>query len=309
MIEEVDWSVGQVLQTVKALNLDGKTLVIFTSDNGHDAIPRPPLHGRKSQCWEGGFRVPCIARWPGRVPAGAECREMTVMFDWLPTLASLAGTEPPVKRTIDGKDIWQTLCSKAKTPHDHFVYYNIAGSASAIRCGRWKLHVLPSGGGDGEDLLARKPAEAPPWLYDLEADLGETQNVAKAHPDVVKLLREKLQHTDKVLTQEARPVWDNPKNAAPKTGVGAMAMPEAGKGWKATQDLPADTVVTDYNDYIEKLPGVERFGVADVKYYVDDTGRNAVAILVNVGDTQWTHLLVYDKQDKRTGVTKFVAGK
>jgi len=94
-----------------------------------------------------------------------------------------------------------------------------------------------------------------------------------------------------------------------KTGVGATAVPEAMKGWKATNGLPADTVVTDYNDYIEKLPKAERPGVANVKYYVDDTGRNAVAVLVVVGDTQWTHLLVYDKQDKRTNVTKFVAKK
>ncbi len=81
------------------------------------------------------------------------------------------------------------------------------------------------------------------------------------------------------------------------------------KGWKATQDLPDDTVVTDYNDYIERLPKAERPGVSDVKYYVDGTGRNAVAVLVNAGGPQWTHLLVYDKQNKRTGVTKFVAGK
>jgi hypothetical protein len=97
--------------------------------------------------------------------------------------------------------------------------------------------------------------------------------------------------------------------AAPKTAAAATAGPEALKGWKATNDLPADTVVTDYNEYIEKLPKAERPGVSDVKYYVDRTGRNAVAVLVIVGDTQWTHLLVYDKQDKRTGVTKFVAGK
>ena len=97
--------------------------------------------------------------------------------------------------------------------------------------------------------------------------------------------------------------------AAPKTAAAATAGPEALKGWKATNDLPADTVVTDYNEYIEKLPKAERPGVSDVKYYVDGTGRNAVAVLVIVGDTQWTHLLVYDKQNKRTGVTKFVAGK
>ena len=96
---------------------------------------------------------------------------------------------------------------------------------------------------------------------------------------------------------------------APAAGVVAPAKAEALKGWNATQDLPDDTVVTDYNDYIERLPKAERPGVSDVKYYADGTGRNAVAVLVNVGGTQWTHLLVYDKQNKRTGVTKFVAGK
>lgn len=99
------------------------------------------------------------------------------------------------------------------------------------------------------------------------------------------------------------------EKTAPAAGAAPTAGPEALKGWKATQDLPADTVVTDYNEYIEKLPKAERPGVSDVKYYVDGTGRCAVAVLVNVGDTQWTHLLVYDKQNKRTGVTKFVAGK
>ena len=99
------------------------------------------------------------------------------------------------------------------------------------------------------------------------------------------------------------------EKTVPKTAAGATAGPEALKSWKATNDLPADTVVTDYNEYIEKLPKAERPGVSDVKYYVDGTGRNAVAVLVIVGDTQWTHLLVYDKQDKRTGVTKFVDGK
>jgi hypothetical protein len=90
---------------------------------------------------------------------------------------------------------------------------------------------------------------------------------------------------------------------------GATAVPEALKGWKATQDLPDDTVVTDYNAYIEKLPKAERPGVSDVKYYVDGTGRYAVAVLVNVDGNQWTHLVVYDKQNKRTGVTKFVSGR
>ena len=94
---------------------------------------------------------------------------------------------------------------------------------------------------------------------------------------------------------------------APKPGDGPTAVPDALKGWKATTDLPAEAVVADYNAFIDKLPKAERPGVADVKYYVDDKGRNAVAILVVVDDTRCTHLLAYDKQHKRTGVTKFVA--
>ncbi|MCE9568025.1 MAG: formylglycine-generating enzyme family protein [Planctomycetes bacterium] len=95
----------------------------------------------------------------------------------------------------------------------------------------------------------------------------------------------------------------------PKSGDDATALPDALKGWKATTDLPAEAVVTDYNAYIQTLPKAERPGVSDVKYYVDDTGRNAVAVLVNVGGERWTHLLVYDKQNKQTSVTKFVANK
>ncbi len=95
----------------------------------------------------------------------------------------------------------------------------------------------------------------------------------------------------------------------PKSGDGPTAVPDVLKGWKATTDLPAEAVVADYNAYIEKLPKGERPGVADVKYYADDTGRNAVAVLVVVDGTRWTHLLVYDKQHKRTSATKYAAGK
>jgi len=110
-----------------------------------------------------------------------------------------------------------------------------------------------------------------------------------------------------IATFEARQSPKEGEKAAPKPG--AANVPDALKGWKETKDLPADTVVDDYNEYIEKLPKAERPGVSDVKYYVDDTGRNAVAVLVNVGDQRWTHLLVYDKQNKRTGASKSVTGK
>jgi|GEM_PF-1229166 len=96
---------------------------------------------------------------------------------------------------------------------------------------------------------------------------------------------------------------------ATKPGDGPTGVPDALKGWKGTTDLPAEAVVADYNAYIEKLPKGERPGVADVKYYADDAGRSAVAVLVVVDGTRWTHLLVYDEQHKRTGATKYAAGK
>lgn len=123
---------------------------------------------------------------------------MTISFDWLPTLAALAGTAPTADRKIDGKDIWSVMCGKAKSPHDHFVYYNTGGKATAIRSGKWKLHVHPEASGKATTATG---------LYDLEADIGETNDVAQAHADIVKLLVDKLQQTDQMLTKEARPVF------------------------------------------------------------------------------------------------------
>lgn len=101
----------------------------------------------------------------------------------------------------------------------------------------------------------------------------------------------------------------NEVKAVPVAGVGATAVPEALQGWKAVQELPDDVVVTDYNAYIEQLPKAERPGVFDVKYYVDGKGGHAVAVLVNVGSVQWTHLLAYDKQNKRLTVSKHAQSK
>jgi arylsulfatase A len=217
MIEEVDWSVGQVMATLRELKLENDTLVVFTSDNGQAGCAAPPLHGAKGGTWEAGLRVPCLVRWPGHVPAGTTCRELAVIYDWLPTLAPLVGAKLP-ERKIDGKNIWPLVTSPAKTPHECFVYYSrgtgkIEAKASAIRSGKWKLHVEPpeenwAGKLPPEALLATKPTEPPPWLYDLETDIGETHNVAAEHPEIVAWLRKLLEDTDTMLTREARPVFE-----------------------------------------------------------------------------------------------------
>jgi arylsulfatase A len=172
-VEEVDWSVGQVLDTLRELALDRSTFVLFTSDNG--GTPRAvnaPLRGFKGSTWEGGMREPTIAWWPGKIPAGTETDAITGMIDVLPTLVKLAGGSLPADRKIDGADVWPLLAGQpgAKSPHDVFYYYRRL-KLEAVRRGAWKLHLAK-----GE-------------LYDLATDIGESLNVATAHPDVVKRLR------------------------------------------------------------------------------------------------------------------------
>jgi arylsulfatase A-like enzyme len=143
----MDWSVGRLLDTLKELGLDDRTLVIWTSDNG--AVRRSPMLGSNAPLggWgysttEGGMRMPLIARWPGRILAGTECAELTAMMDWLPTLAALIGATLPADRVIDGRDIRPLLfgTSSEKSPHRAFDYY-MFDQLQAVRAGRWKLHL------------------------------------------------------------------------------------------------------------------------------------------------------------------------
>jgi arylsulfatase A-like enzyme len=184
--EEIDWSTGEILATLKKLDIDDNTLVIFTSDNGASnrwGGSNLPLSGFKGGTMEGGMREPCVMRWPGKIPAGGKCDELTSTLDLLPTLALLAGTEAPDDRIIDGKDIWPLMAGKknAKSPHEAFYYYKI-DQLQAVRSGKWKLH-LPY-----EIRRKNKTTKAQLKLYDLDADIGEKTNVAEQNPDVVKHL-------------------------------------------------------------------------------------------------------------------------
>ena len=181
-VEAIDWSVGVLLGELQALGLDDNTILLFTSDNGartHEGGSNYPLRGTKASMWEGGMRLPLIARWPGQIAAGSTCSELTTSMDLLPTLARLAGTQEPQDRTIDGRDIsplWRGE-SGASSPHEAFYYY-WKDSLHAVRVGQWKLHVR----------LDRDDEEATE-LYDLHADVGESKNVAEQHADVVARLR------------------------------------------------------------------------------------------------------------------------
>lgn len=206
VIEMLDWSSGEVLDELNRLALERDTLVIFTSDNGPwmemparmfadarivptDAGSAGPLRGSKASSWEGGTRVPFLARWPGHIPAGSVSSELATALDVLPTVAGIAGARLPGRRSIDGLDIRAMLEGKSPSPRESFVYFR-SGSArpEGIRDRRWKLRLtFPDKG---------EPAEA---LYDLLLDPAERFDVAAAHPDIVRRLREQLRQFERGL--------------------------------------------------------------------------------------------------------------
>jgi arylsulfatase A-like enzyme len=213
-IEEIDASTGEIFALLKKLNLDEKTLVIFASDNGpwlqygQDGGSSEPLRGGKFSTFEGGMRVPCIMRWPGKIPAGTVCSEMATMMDFLPTMAKLAGAEIPEKHIIDGKDIWPLMSGEtgAKSPYEALYYYWL-GYPEAVRSGQWKLHL-----GRRERFFWRfkdQPENQSLWwpiqLYDLKNDIGEKNNVAEQHPDIVKCLLSVAEQFEKELMANCRP--------------------------------------------------------------------------------------------------------
>jgi uncharacterized sulfatase len=218
VIAELDWSVGQVLTKLKELDLDEKTVVIFTSDNGPwFGGSTGGLRGMKSRNWDGGVRVPMIARWPGRIPAGQTIAEPCGTIDVLPTIVAAAGVAQPKDRTIDGRDILPVLAEKAKTPHEALLAMG-GDRVMTIRSGKWKLHLHNPGASqlfagqtdwidprapDGVTILApyeQYGPDAPPglitgaepaptMLFDLETDRAEQHNLAERNPEVVARLR------------------------------------------------------------------------------------------------------------------------
>ena len=200
VIEEIDWSVGEILASLKRNGLDENTLVIFTSDNGpwaeygDHAGSASPLRGSKQTAFEGGQREPFIARWPKKIPAGSVSQTPLMAIDLLPTLAKLAGAETPNDRIIDGRDLWPVLSGKQKKGEIHDALYFYWGyELHAVRSGKWKLHLphpakeIPVPGKDGQPG-ASKIIQVPLSLFDLEKGAGEANNVTAQHPEIVQQL-------------------------------------------------------------------------------------------------------------------------
>ncbi len=204
VIMEIDWSVGQIVKTLKKHNLQRRTLIIFTSDNGPwlsygtHAGQALPLREGKATSWEGGQREPTVMYWPGQIPAGHVCSEVAGTIDILPTLARLAGiTTLPQQHTIDGHDIWPLIsgAKNAKSPHQAYYFY-WGRHLQAIRSGQWKLHFPHSyrslegrtGGTKGKPVRYSQK-RTPLALFDLANDIGESTNVIQQHADVVERLK------------------------------------------------------------------------------------------------------------------------
>jgi len=205
VIEEIDWSVGQVMDALKRVGVEDRTWVIFTSDNGpwlsygDHAGSAYPLREGKLTNWEGGTREPCIMRYPGKIPAGTESWQMVMAIDLFPTIAKLIGAELP-KHTLDGLDVWPILSGKrhAKNPHAAYWFYFEVNQLQAVATGdgRWKLQLpqtyntlggKPGGhGGAPVPYEHRKLEKAE--LYDLVNDISEANDVADKNPKIVKLL-------------------------------------------------------------------------------------------------------------------------
>lgn len=203
VLREIDWSVGQILQTLKSCNLDDRTLVIFTSDNGpwlsygRHAGSAGPLREGKGTAWEGGARVPCVMRWPGQIPAGSHCRDMAATVDLLPTLAKLTGSPLP-NRKIDGVDVSVLLTTpSAPSPRQEYWFYYGAG-LNAIRRGPWKLHFphpyvhVDEPGQNGQPGKLSQPRTGMA-LYNLDTDIGESTDVSAGHPEIVRELTERAE--------------------------------------------------------------------------------------------------------------------
>lgn len=202
VVECVDWSVGEIARTVDGLGLRDNTLLLFTSDNGpwlqqkEHGGSAGPLRAGKGTAYEGGVRVPFVARWPGRIPAGHLCAAPVISLDLYTTALLLAGVTPPRDRVVDGRDMLPVLTGRARSPHD-MLCFCVGDELRAVRGDNWKLHLR--GQREGQVVTLD-----PPELYDLAANLGETTNVAEQHPEVVAGLRERIATWEAELARERR---------------------------------------------------------------------------------------------------------
>ncbi len=193
VVEELDWSTGEILGTLRTHSLEDNTLVVFTSDNGPWLVQRQAggsaghLREGKGTTWEGGMRVPMIAWWPGTVPDGVVSLELATSLDLLPTAAALGGVQPP-DRPLDGYNLLPTLLGQKASARESFFFYR-GDRVYAVRSGAWKAHFLTQTVYPDGPIIEHDP----PLLYELEADPEERFDVAEQDPEVVAGMRALLE--------------------------------------------------------------------------------------------------------------------
>lgn len=227
VLTELDWSVGQVLAALKKHKLEQNTLVLFSSDNGPWFQGSPgALRGRKGMTWEGGVRVPLLARLPGRVKAGLVSDALVSTMDLLPTICKLTGAALP-KRPVDGRDITGVLAGTAKELDREVILYFDGVHVQCARWGKWKLHVArynnvtysPAPAGGRKNIWLER-AE----LYDVVTDRDESFDVAAENPQVVATIRDRMEKLMESFPEEIRKAYAAVKAApASANSTGAVA--------------------------------------------------------------------------------------
>lgn len=232
-LQEIDWSTGEILKTLRDLGLDDKTLVIFTSDNGPhlgQGGSAGPLRGAKGSTFEGGTRVPCVMRWPGKIPGSRITDEPAAIMDLLPTIVTLAGGTVPTDRILDGKNIWPIIAGEngAKSPHEA-LYYLSGRSIRGIRMGDWKFVAAATKDIEPtieieltaeEQKLPRRQRNAlikertkaaqltqgdTEMLFNLREDIGEATNLIDQHSEIADRLKKRLKAFESEFKKTLRP--------------------------------------------------------------------------------------------------------
>jgi len=202
VVEEIDWSVGQILEEIRKEGIEEETLIIFTSDNGPWLVMKENggsgglLKEGKGTTWEGGMREPMIAWWPGKIPAGTTNYALTTTLDLLPTIAEISGAETP--QDIDGYSMLKTLTDGETKPREYFAYYR-NDEVYAVRYGPWKAHYITQ----SEYPAGPQQYHSPPLLYNLEVDPSERFNVSEGNEAVINEIDEWLKtHRKSIGTQQ-----------------------------------------------------------------------------------------------------------
>jgi len=200
VVEEIDWSVGEIMKALRDNQLDKNTLVFFTSDNGpwlsqsEEGGSAGLLRDGKGSTWEGGVREPAIAWWPGVVASGSTTQALSSTMDLLPTCLKLAGIELPQDRVLDGIDLMPVFNESTQRIREYLYYYQFT-KPYAIRKGPWKAHFTTHTSYVGQEPVDHEP----PLLFNLDIDPSEKYDIAESHPEIVnELIAEANRHRESI---------------------------------------------------------------------------------------------------------------